>query len=149
MADWWWKCPECEAPAAAHGQGDCVSADGDQTGCAGLHCNCPNEDKSSAHGTVENPCTAAKCDHCGWSGLFPPEEYDGSDDEREEDEDVGSPSLCPSCKTENFRIIATEENPDDHSTVYTKRCMCGEEWSTIERITRGIWTPVKVDPEVQ
>lgn len=43
-------------------------------------------------------------------------------------------SRCPSCKSEDYWIVSEEEE-ENGTWVYTKRCMCGEEWKTVEAIT--------------
>ena len=158
MAHWFWKCPECEAPAADHGLGDCASAESPETGCAGLQCECPHEDKTSVHGTVSNPCLDAKCEHCGWSGPFPPNFEELREQEKMFEgagpvvnllgEDDDSPGRCPSCKTENYRIVSEVEE-EKGTWVYTKRCMCGEEWQTVETITAIHYAPLQHDPKAQ
>ena len=65
-----WQCPKCGATENQCGRGVCKIH---SPPCAGLLCECPNEEPSKEHGeSFADRCTDAICYHCGWAGQMPP-----------------------------------------------------------------------------
>ena len=72
-----WACPKCGAGPNRHGKGGasaCAEVGlgfSSWTACHGFLCECTAETEKN-HGTSQDdPCSAAACYHCGWSGTFP------------------------------------------------------------------------------
>lgn len=70
-----WRCPKCGAIAENCGKGECINRDMSDCGCGGFICDCDIRDdrvQDADHGLyLDNPCWNARCEHCGWEGVFP------------------------------------------------------------------------------